>query len=105
MGRWRILVHRPNRTSTQFPDRWLGRGSPVSWPARSPDLNPLDFFLWGHLKEIFYRDPPSDMEDLTAKFHTAVATIDAHMLRCVKLVFHDVWLHVRKCMVDTLNTL
>jgi hypothetical protein len=26
----RILVHRPNSTSTQFPDRWLGRGGPVS---------------------------------------------------------------------------
>ena len=25
-----------------------------SWPARSPDLNPLDFHLWGHLKSIVY---------------------------------------------------
>jgi hypothetical protein len=39
--------------NTLFPDRWLGRGSPVSWPARSPDLNTLDVFLWGHMKEIF----------------------------------------------------
>ena len=23
-----------------------------SWPARSPDLNPLDFHSWGHLKSI-----------------------------------------------------
>jgi hypothetical protein len=70
--------------STQFPDRWLGCGSPVSWPARSWDLNPLDFFLCGHLKEIVYRDPHTDMEDLTAKFHAAVATIDAGMLRRVQ---------------------
>lgn len=27
-----------------FPNRWIGRGGPISWPARSPDLNPLDFF-------------------------------------------------------------
>ncbi|EZA48673.1 hypothetical protein X777_13179, partial [Ooceraea biroi] len=33
-----------------FPDRWIGRGGRISWPARSPDLMPLDFFLWGHLK-------------------------------------------------------
>jgi hypothetical protein len=52
--------------------------------VRSPDLNPLDFYLWRHLKEIVYRDPPTDMEDLTAKFHAAVATIDAHMLRRVQ---------------------
>ena len=25
-----------------------------AWPARSPDLNPLDFHLWEHLKSIIY---------------------------------------------------
>ena len=25
-----------------------------AWPARSPDLNPLDFHLWGHLKSIVH---------------------------------------------------
>lgn len=29
----------------EFPDRWIGRGGPIVWPARSPDLNPLDYFL------------------------------------------------------------
>ncbi|EZA47395.1 hypothetical protein X777_16282, partial [Ooceraea biroi] len=32
-----------------FPERWIGRGH-ISWPARSPDLNPLDFFV-GNVKE------------------------------------------------------
>uniref|UniRef100_H3AAA0 Tc1-like transposase DDE domain-containing protein n=1 Tax=Latimeria chalumnae TaxID=7897 RepID=H3AAA0_LATCH len=40
-----------------FPDRWIGRGSPVSpaplkWPARSPDLTTCDNSLWGYIKEI-----------------------------------------------------
>lgn len=56
--------------------RWLGGGGPVSWSARSPDVNPVDFFLWGHLKDIIYWNPPMD----TAKFHVAVVTIDADML-------------------------
>jgi hypothetical protein len=30
-----------------YPQRWIGRGGPVAWPPRSPDLNPLDFILWG----------------------------------------------------------
>ena len=38
----------------RFPGRWIGRGGPVSWPLRSPDLNPLDFFLWGHVKAYVY---------------------------------------------------
>ncbi|CAH1378354.1 unnamed protein product, partial [Tenebrio molitor] len=27
-------------------------GGPINWPARSPDLNPPDFFLWGTIKGI-----------------------------------------------------
>jgi hypothetical protein len=30
-----------------YPNRWIGLGGLGHWPARSPDLNPLDFFLWG----------------------------------------------------------
>ena len=37
-----------------FANKWIGRGGPIAWPARSPDLNPLDFHLWGHLKSIVY---------------------------------------------------
>lgn len=27
-----------------FPNRWIGRGGTLNWPARSPDLAPCDFF-------------------------------------------------------------
>lgn len=27
-----------------FPNRWIGRGGPIAWPPRSPDITPLDFF-------------------------------------------------------------
>ena len=38
----------------KFPNRWIGRRGPIEWPARSPDLTPPDFFLWGYLKNIIY---------------------------------------------------
>lgn len=28
-----------------FPDRWIGLNGPISWPGKSPDLTPLDFFM------------------------------------------------------------
>lgn len=28
----------------KFENRWIGRRGTVEWPARSPDLTPLDFF-------------------------------------------------------------
>ncbi|XP_032689036.1 uncharacterized protein LOC116852618 [Odontomachus brunneus] len=36
--------------NTRFPERWMGRGGPITWPARSPDLNVLDYFVWGYVK-------------------------------------------------------
>ena len=26
-----------------FANKWIGRGSPIAWPVRSPDLNPFSF--------------------------------------------------------------
>ena len=34
-----------------FGSRWIGRFGPQQWPARSPDLTPLDFFLRRYVKE------------------------------------------------------
>uniref|UniRef100_A0A8D2J2S7 Transposase n=1 Tax=Varanus komodoensis TaxID=61221 RepID=A0A8D2J2S7_VARKO len=34
-----------------FPGRLISLRGDVGWPARSPDLSPCDFFLWGYLKE------------------------------------------------------
>ncbi|KAJ4427033.1 hypothetical protein ANN_26832 [Periplaneta americana] len=48
----------------RFHDRWIGRGGPIAWPPRSPDLNPLDFYLWGHLKSLVYSSPVPDLESL-----------------------------------------
>jgi hypothetical protein len=41
----------PEYLSTRFPGRWIGGAAPIAWPPCSPDLTPLDFFLWGFVKE------------------------------------------------------
>jgi hypothetical protein len=38
----------------QFPDRWIGPGGPQNWPPRSPDITPLDFYVWGFMKNIVF---------------------------------------------------
>ncbi|KAL4130992.1 hypothetical protein QTP88_008352 [Uroleucon formosanum] len=47
-----------------FPNRWIGTFDVIPWPARSPDLTPLDFFLWGYLKTVVYADSPVNLQDL-----------------------------------------
>lgn len=44
--------------------RWIGRRGTIEWPPRSPDLTPLDYFLWGHLKNVVYKTKPNDLDDL-----------------------------------------
>lgn len=58
-----------------FPNRWIGNGGPVPWPARTPDLNPLDFFLWGHLKSLVYETPVQRREELLPRIQGACQTI------------------------------
>jgi hypothetical protein len=40
-----------------YHDRWMGREGPNAWRPRSPDLNPLHFYLWGHLRPRVYASP------------------------------------------------
>ena len=34
------------------------------WPARSPDLTPCDFFLWGYMKGKVFSTTPATIEEL-----------------------------------------
>ncbi|GBL77102.1 hypothetical protein AVEN_12744-1 [Araneus ventricosus] len=38
------------QTSSLFVGCWIGHGGPIACPSRSPDLFPIDFFLWGFLR-------------------------------------------------------
>ena len=42
----------------RFGNRIVALHHPQEWPARSPDLTPLDFFLWGYLKQKVFSTPP-----------------------------------------------
>ncbi|GBO01650.1 hypothetical protein AVEN_273261-1 [Araneus ventricosus] len=53
----------------------LKRAGPITWPPRSPDLNPCDFFLWGHLKSLVYATPVDSPEVLIARIVVAAADI------------------------------
>ncbi|CAK1581022.1 unnamed protein product [Parnassius mnemosyne] len=41
-----------------YRDKWIDRQGPIRWPARSPYLTPLDYFLWGTMKHRVYSQPP-----------------------------------------------
>ena len=63
-----------------FPNRWIGRDGPTSWPPRSPDITPLDLFLWGYVKDKVFSTPVPDITNLKARITDAFATITEDML-------------------------
>ena len=68
------LPHRTNDVKEsirrRFDDRIIGLGlesedgSEIAWPPYSPDLNPCDFFLWGHMKDYVFKKETKTLNDL-----------------------------------------
>ena len=79
-----------------FPEKWIGRSSPnFPWPPRSPDLTPLDFYFWGAIKNIVYRNRPRNREELRQRIQMACREVPARQVR--KAISHTkkVW---EKCI-------
>lgn len=76
-----------------YPHGWIGRDGPIAWPPRLPDLNPLDYFLWGHLKDIVYQQSVDDRDVALGLIQDAAAGITREMLerstRGIKRRLHD----------------
>ncbi|XP_064469895.1 uncharacterized protein LOC135384630 [Ornithodoros turicata] len=64
-----------------FPNQWGGRFGPVPWPARSSDLTPMDFFLWGYVKDRVYVEVTTTLAALKAKITQVCREIPEDMLR------------------------
>jgi len=78
-----------NYLNQQFPGRWMGRYGPIHWPARSPDFNPLNFFLWGYCKEVIYRRLPENVEELNDRLHYAVWDIENEVMEKTPCITMD----------------
>ncbi|GFW60768.1 transposable element Tcb1 transposase [Trichonephila clavipes] len=64
-------------------DRLISRFGPVNWPARSCDLTPLDYFLWGYVKSLVYADKPQTLDHLEDNIRRVIADIRPQMLEKV----------------------
>jgi hypothetical protein len=49
-------------------------------PPRSPDITPLDYFLWGYVKDIVYRTQLRDIDQLKNSVRDAITIVDIGML-------------------------
>jgi hypothetical protein len=72
-----------------FPGRWIGRRGPIPWPARSPDLTPMDFFLWGHVKHQVFLTKCQDIDELKNRITAVCQAIPPHMLQNSRTAFYN----------------
>jgi hypothetical protein len=57
-------------------NHWIGRGGPMEWPQRSPNLTRMDFFLLGFVKDNVYVPPlPTTLHDLKTRSERPVQTL------------------------------
>jgi hypothetical protein len=61
-------------------DRIISRGLNPEWPPRSPDLTPLDFSIFGWLKDNVYKQQLHTQEELMAEITHHCQNIDARTL-------------------------
>ena len=56
----------------------------ITWPPRSSNATPCDFFVWGYVKGQVYVPPlPASIPELKVRIRTAIEAITADMLQPV----------------------
>jgi hypothetical protein len=75
-----------------FEDRLISRGL---WPARSPDLNPYDFYLLGNLKDEVYSSNPHTLVELKQSIRETISSIEVSEL---KLVSNSIFQRLEECL-------
>ncbi|GBO34726.1 hypothetical protein AVEN_258881-1 [Araneus ventricosus] len=58
-----------------FPQRWIGRGAVMAWPPRSPDITPLDFYLWSYVKQHVYSERINDINNLKPRITDLIHSV------------------------------
>jgi len=91
---WRVREY----LNDYFPNRWLGHGGPVALPPRSPDLTPLDFYLWGHMKTLVYETKVNSKAELCHHIFAAAEHIRNHPDK-VASATQSLLMCVEKCIV------
>ena len=68
----------------KFGERVISRNDPVEWPPRSCDLMPLYFFLWAHIKSLFYANKPATLDDRKDNIQREIFNVPVEM--CARVV-------------------
>lgn len=70
-----------------YDGRVIAKGFParhkkgMDWPPYSPDLSPMDYYLWGNVKDKVYKNRPTDLPALKQKISDTMSAIPEEELK------------------------
>ena len=67
----------------KFSGRVISNKTDIPWPPNSPDLNPLDFFFWGHAMNHVYRVKPETIDQMKSIVNDFSASMDSNLIKKV----------------------
>ena len=70
-----LRLTQPNVLRPVFEDRIISHRAVVVWLPRSCDLSPLDYYLWGSVKDKCYADKPETINALKDNIRKAIGEI------------------------------
>jgi hypothetical protein len=79
--------HVRNHVDREIAVRRIDRSGIIGRHPTSPDLTPLDFFLWGYVKNIVCQVKNNDLQHLKVRIRNAVAEVTPNMLQGTRNVF------------------
>ena len=85
-----------------LPNKLISRASDedaalIHWSPRSPDLTPLDFYLWGFIKTKVYTSPmPKNLTQLRQRIKSVIEEITPATLK-------RVWSNLKRRLVITIK--
>ena len=83
------MVSTGRRYVPVFEDRIISRRADVVWPPWSCDLTPLDYYLWGAVKDKCYANKQETIDALKDNIREAIGEIQLHTIdnsiMCLKI--------------------
>lgn len=80
-------------------EEWLGRRGTWEWPARSCDLTPMDFAVWGIIKEKVYATKPKSLAHLGGLIEGAFEELNEDR-ELIKRITNHVTERVNLCLAN-----
>ena len=80
-----------------FEDHIISRRADIVWPPRRCDLTPLEYYLWGAIKDKCYADKPETIDALKDNIREAIGEIQLHTIDNVLKNWTD---RVHYCMAS-----